>query len=384
MQTQRYLPPAGSQPPPLHHHHTMSNPVAGGMSQAPHAIQPHPSAGRPGLERAHTFPTPPGSATGLMGMPSQGHANDWNGPGYQNMPGSQPLQIDTGLSNTRSVPSTPASTPPGTMQPGMSYSTAQGYDGSRSMYSGPPSQAAQYSTQIPSYRQDSGYPKSEMAPPARSNDQGDVKPSDGMLQQHGNEPGTHATGEDAADHENDAGEYTHYSASNNATRGSYYGSSTAPGSIHGDHGHVSPEMRGSPHQNGSGRQTPRTTATSQTQWGSGYPTQRQPASEYLNNVMSDPRGTATNGNSASDYQPQSHYNTQSYAPPNGVQSSAKRSRDPDDEEAGRGDSAHGEEPETMKRRKTMENGVVSGNNTYRGPTSGLQRPRPTVAARPSR
>ena len=138
MQThQRYLSgPAASQPPSLHHHHSMSNPIGAAMSQPPHAIQPHPSSGRPGIDRAHTFPTPPTSASSIMGMGNQGSSYEWNGSNVQNAQGGQPLSIDTGLSNTRSVPTTPASTPPGAVQQGMSYASGQSFDGSRPLYSG--------------------------------------------------------------------------------------------------------------------------------------------------------------------------------------------------------------------------------------------------------
>lgn len=216
MQTQRYMTgPATTQPPSLHHHHSISNPSGAAMSQPPHAIQPHPNSGRPGLDRAHTFPTPPTSASSIMGMGNQGSSYEWSGSNVQSVPGSQPLSIDTGLSNTRSVPTTPASTPPGQVQPGMSYPTAQPYDTSRPMYSAPPSQPTQYNTQsqMMGYRppvQDGSYPKTEMAPPARAGDQGDVKPAEGMIPQP-NEQVNHAAGENEADHDHEH-EYTHTNA----------------------------------------------------------------------------------------------------------------------------------------------------------------------------
>ena len=190
MQThQRYLSgPAASQPPSLHHHHSMSNPIGAAISQPPHAIQPHPSSGRPGIDRAHTFPTPPTSASSIMGMGNQGSSYEWNGSNVQNPQGGQPLSIDTGLSNARSVPTTPASTPPGAVQQGMPYASGQSFDGSRPMYSGPPSQPGQYAQGQPmmGYRQDGSYPKTEMAPPSRItevNDEGEVKQPDGMMPQ---------------------------------------------------------------------------------------------------------------------------------------------------------------------------------------------------------
>lgn len=392
MQTQRYLTgPTTSQPPSLHHHHSMSNPTGAAMSQPPHAIQPHPSAGRPGMERAHTFPTPPTSASSIMGMGNQGSSYEWSGANVQSIPG-QPLSIDTGLSNTRSVPTTPASTPPGTVQPGMSYPTAQSYDSSRPMYSAPPSQPTQYHTQpqqMMGYRpQDGAYPKTEMAPPARAGDQGDVKPADGMMPQS-NEQVNHATGEEEGDHDNE-NEYTHTNAPYNPNRASYaYSSNPAPGPIHGDHPHLSPEMTGSPHQNGSGRATPRTTATGQTQWNSGYPTpQRQQApSSNLYSVMSDTRGATTNGNAPPEsYQAPgavAQYPSQAYAATNGVAASNKRGRDEDEDPYARPDSVQGDDMDGLKRRKTMEGGAVGG-TAYRDPNPGLQRARSTITQRARR
>ncbi|KAK5009731.1 hypothetical protein LTR16_005402, partial [Cryomyces antarcticus] len=58
--------PQASQPPSLHHHHSMSTPGATHVSQPPHSAAPHPASGRPGLDRAHTFPTPPTSASSLI------------------------------------------------------------------------------------------------------------------------------------------------------------------------------------------------------------------------------------------------------------------------------------------------------------------------------
>jgi len=394
MQTQRYLsgPTTTSQPPSLHHHHSMSNPIGAAMSQPSHAIQPHPSAGRPGIDRAHTFPTPPTSASSMIGMGNQGSSYEWSNANVQNAPGSQPLSIDTGLSNARSVPTTPATTPPGAVQPGITYGAAQNYDNSRPIYSGPPTQPSQYNTQgqpMMNYRQDGVYPKTEMAPPARLGDvpdESDGKPADGMIAQGNAQVAPGASGPEG-DHEHN-NEYTHSNAPYNGNRGAYGYNPNAPqGSIHADHPHLSPEMTGSPHQNGSGRATPRTTATGQTQWGSGYGTpQRQaPPSSNLYNVMSDPRGAA-NGNASHDaYQGPgavSQYPGQVYAPSNGVNSSGKRGRDEEDDDQYRPDSVQGDDMGGLKRRKTMEGGAVGGPYTQ-DPTPGLQRAH-TISAQRAR
>lgn len=393
MQThQRYLSgPAASQPPSLHHHHSMSNPIGAAMSQPPHAIQPHPSSGRPGIDRAHTFPTPPTSASSIMGMGNQGSSYEWNGSNVQNAQSGQPLSIDTGLSNTRSVPTTPASTPPGAVQQGMSYASGQSFDGSRPLYSGPPSQPGQYAQGQPmmAYRQDGSYPKTEMAPPSRISDvpdEGDVKPADGMMPQGSEQVAPPQAGSEG-DHDHD-NEYTHSSAPYNGNRGPYgYTPNGAPGAMHPDHAHLSPEMTGSPHQNGSGRATPRSAATGQPQWNSGYPTpQRQaPPSSNLYNVMSDPRG-GPNGNAAHDaYQGPgavSQYPSQGYPPTNGVNNSGKRGRDDEDQDPYRPDSVQGDDMGGLKRRKTMEGGAVGGN--YADPNPGIQRAHTMSAQRARR
>ncbi|KAF2807877.1 apses-domain-containing protein [Mytilinidion resinicola] len=397
---QRFLgAPASSQPSSLHHHHSMSNPIGGHMPQPPHAIQPHPSAPRPGLDRAHTFPTPPTSASSVMGsMGNQGSSYEWSQSNVQPMPGSQPLNIDTGLSNTRSVPTTPASTPPGSLSQGMqSYPPSQGYDSSRQMYSAPPAQPTQYNTQPHMMRygqplQPSAYPKSEMAPPSRAGEvdqQVDSKPPDGMMGQ-GSEPVAHGPGDDEAEHEND-NEYTHTSASYNGSRGAYsYNPSAPSGPLHGEHAHLSPEMTGSPHQNGSGRATPRTTSTNQPQWTSGYTTPQraqQPPSSNLYSVMSDTRGSTANGNSTADaYQAPAAvpaYANQTYAT-NGV-SSNKRGRDDEDEQDsyGRPSSRGGEDIDSLKRRKTIREGSVGGPvaSAFDRDRNGLQRTRSAIPQR---
>jgi enhanced filamentous growth protein 1 len=99
------------------------------------------AAPRPGLDRAHTFPTPPASASSV-GVNAQGAPYE----SWSNNVG-QPLSIDTGLSNQRSVPNTPASTPPGKATQGAAhYPTPQSYDASRSGYSSNANQG-QYSSQ---------------------------------------------------------------------------------------------------------------------------------------------------------------------------------------------------------------------------------------------
>ncbi|KAF2835618.1 cell pattern formation-associated protein stuA [Patellaria atrata CBS 101060] len=402
-QDQRYIgttqPP---QPPSLHHHHSMSNPVGTHMNQQqPHSIAPHPSAGRPGLDRAHTFPTPPTSASSIIGMGNQGSSYEWNGAAVSNLQSNQPLSIDTGLSNARSVPTTPATTPPGAMQ-NMQYQTSQAYDSQRQMYTAPPTQQqpSQYGSQTNNMvrygqpLQPSPYQKNEMAPPARTaegDQQSEVKPHDPLMNQQPEQPG-HAQDENEADHEHEP-DYTHSAAPYTANRSYTYPNATAT-SLHAEHPHLSPEMTGSPHQNGSGRATPRTTVTAGGQWSTGYSTPQrgqQPPSSNLYSVMSDNRGATTNGNAAPDSYSappvQSAYPSQAYPTPNGLPPSNKRVRELDDDEdpygrsGGRGPA--GEDIEGLKRRKTIREGSVGGAvgvNSFNNDQS-LQRAKSTISQR---
>jgi protein SOK2 len=320
--------PPSSQAPPLHHHHSMSTPMS---SQPPHSIAPHPSSARPGLDRAHTFPTPPTSASSNFGVGTHGSSYDWQG--------SQSLSIDTGIA--RSVPTTPVSTPP--------YQTTQGYDGSRQLYTAPPTQAP-YPSQMRQFGgplQSSTFPKAEMAPPPRAGDveqAGDAKPShEGIAQP--------ATGEEEAEHEQDS-EYTHSSAPYN--RASYNYQPNPPTVAR-----VAEDLTTSPHQNGSGRATPRTADPHWQQAGYGA-AQPQSSASNVYSVM-EPR--AANGDAYS--YPSTYVN--------GNVPSAKRGRELDDDEA----------DDSAKRQRTghetPEGGPVGGS-----PFNSANRPRATATSRRTR
>ena len=326
-QGQEYMrTPQGSQPPALTHHHSMSNPVGASIPQPPHSIAPHPASGRPGLDRAHTFPTPPTSASSLtMGMGNSGSSYEYSAAGAPApaMHPGQPLQIDTGM-NARSVPTTPASTPPGNSQ-GIQYQTSGPYDSRQQMYSAPSTYGAYAQQPARGYSGVQASPggpvKHEMGPPARAgaeNDHHEGKVHDGY--------GGHQDAE--GEHE---GEYTHTSASYGARQASYsYKPNPVPGPLHSDPAHVSPEMTHSPHQNGSGRATPRTTNPYP-----GYTTPQRASqlpSSNLSYVMSnDARAGAPNGQeqyaTAGAYPPQ-QYPAMNGAPP----PSNKRMREVDDEQ----------------------------------------------------
>ncbi|KAI9836858.1 MAG: hypothetical protein M1819_001023 [Sarea resinae] len=387
----------GSQPPSLHHHHSMANSIGSHLGQSPHSIAPHPGAGRPGLDRAHTFPTPPTSASSIMNI-GQTNSYEWSGQPIPSAQNAQPLSIDTGLSNTRSMPTTPATTPPGnSMQSIQQYQSGQGYDNSRPMYSAPPSQQSQYAPQ-PSIAQQnmarfgqpgqsSHYLKNDMGPPSSrapgtEYDHPAKGPDGSMTHGQGNEQVGHGAGEEEAEHEHD-NEYSHENAAAyGANRGPYnYNPGPAVGNLQGEHPHLSPEMTGSPsHQNQTGRVTPRASTTGQPHWAAGYstpPRPQLPSSSSLYNVMSgDTRGSATNGNAGGEgYSStpgisaaiQTGYPSQPHQPStNGSASSSKRMRDVDDDDQDRysrptSRGAGGEiDVDGLKRRKTIREGSVGG------------------------
>lgn len=310
--------PSITQPPSLGQHHSMANPIGAHVAQPPHSIAPHPSSGRPGLDRAHTFPTPPTSASSMMGMGNSGSSYEWSAAPVQQ---SHPLTVDTNLSNAKSVPTTPATTPPGSSMQSMSaYQTTQPYDNSRQMYS-TASQHAPYTAQQGMSRygqlEPSPYIKNEMAPPARTGaapeTNGDQKTQDAYA--HHPQAGHHAEDGDG-EHEAD---YTH-SAGPYGSRSSYaYGAGATASSLHGDQSHISP------HDKPSGGATPRTTNSY-----AGYSTpqrSQQLPSSNLYNVMSDNR----NGSNGADmYSAHNSYPSQQYGAPNGLPPSNKRVREVDD------------------------------------------------------
>lgn len=337
-------------------------------------------------------------------MDGPGPNFQWNGQNMNNVQGGNPLSIDTGLSNSRSMPTTPATTPPGTSVPNMQYqqgSQSQSYESSRQLYSAPPQNSYnQPQSNGGRYGQADSYIKNEMGPPgARAPGSGpesqhhDSKGPNGIL--HHSQDIGHGPGEEEAEHEHDA-EYTHDSnPSYDASRGSYnYAPTTSVGSLPAEHAHLAQEMNGSPgHQGGSGRATPRTTAASQPGYyphGSYTPPRGPPPSSNLFNTMSSERGTASDrgpvgGNTGNDMYGSG--NELGGPLPNGYSSQlpilngvSKRRRDDDDENArpsSRGPPTPGEMDATLKRRKTIT-------DTPDGYDTSLNRPRSTIVARQRR
>lgn len=332
--------PQSTQAPPLPHHSSMANPIASHLPQPAGTFPPHPS-GRPSLDRAHTFPTPPTSASSMMGINHSG-GYEWAQPApAANQPNG--LTIDTSI-NARSVPQTPATTPPGTSVPQMStYQTTQPYDATRQMYTAHPQQQGGYGGQpgMPRYGQlqPSPYIKNEMAPPARAGPDGDSNGD--HKQQDGYSAQSHAENSES-EHE---GEYTHSAGPYNGSRVSYaYGAHATPSSMHGDQPHMSSEMTGSPHHK-SGGATPRTT-TSYNAYNT--PQRAQLPSSNLYSVMSDNRNAA---NGADMYVGHNAYST-SY--PNGLPPPNKRVRELDEPE----DGYSGPDDGSLKRRRTVREDSV--------------------------
>ncbi|KAK8020442.1 hypothetical protein PG990_005580, partial [Apiospora arundinis] len=334
-------PPGGALPSIQQHHHHMGLP--GPQSSLPS----HQSSGRPSLDRAHTFPTPPTSASSVMGNMGTSDNFQWSQQNMSGAPSTNPMSIDTSLSNARSMPATPATTPPGSsMQSMQPYPQGtQPYDNSRGVYNTthqspyPPSHSSPQDRN--SYGQANSYMRNDMAPPTG-------RPAAPIPQ---------SAGEDEAEHE---GEYTHDSGAYDANRTAYNYNAPPVAPLSGEHSHLSPEMTGSPgHQAGSGRATPRTAAPPQpfyAQQGYNTPPRIPPPSSNLYNVMSNDRG-ATNGGPGGDV-----YGSQNdmggslqngYVPPimNGATGPMKRGRDDDDDRASSASL-------DLKRRKTLMDGPM--------------------------
>lgn len=336
-----------------------------------HQQQPLPSnhsLGRPQLDRAHTFPTPPTSASSVInGMGNSEGFTGWQGQGMNGHQGNNPMGMDTsGLSNARSMPTTPATTPPGSMQP---YQSGQhGYDGTRQMYNAQPPHQQPYppsaGPQDRMYGQNGPYVKNDMGPPssrpsasAPSAEQHDTKPPNGIMPaEHNGQP---HTGEEDGEHET---EYTHdNSGAYDANRPAYNYTAPGVGALTGE-ANMPTDVTGSPnHGPGSGRATPRTAPPTQGYYHqhSGYATPpriQQPTSN-LYSVMSNDRAP-TNGAHGNDVYgssgDMSNAMTNGYAPQPPSMNGMKRGRDDDEIPRPASDM-------DLKRRKTIESSVPAPN-----------------------
>jgi protein SOK2 len=396
-QSQLRNPPPGGLPSIQQYPHPMSLPGP----QPP--LPSHNNVGRPNLDRAHTFPTPPTSASSLMGPMGPSEPSFWQGQGMSGPQGANPMTVETGLNNTRSMPTTPATTPPGnSIQNMQSYSSgaSQSYDSSRPMYNAPPSTQSPY--QPPGsaphdrmYSQASMYPKSEMAPPTNrpsisgpSGEQHDTKPPNGILSSE--QPSQGHPGEEEGDHEHET-EYTHDASAYDASRAPYNYTAPGVGALTGDN-NIAPEMTGSPnHPAPSGRATPRTAAHPQPYYSqhTGYntPPRVQQTSNSLYNVVANDRGSVNGGPGGDVYAPPADMASSmsnGYAPQgsimNGPSGSLKRGRDDEDDiPRGPADGSGGMGPMDLKRRKTITEAPASTS-----PYDSMNRQAPPVGGAPRR
>jgi len=287
------------------------------------------------------------------------------------------MSIDTNLSNARSMPPTPATTPPGTtLQSMQSYPPAtQPYDSSRQLYNAPAAQQSPYQQTQNSSPQDRSlygqptYGSKEMGPPSgRPAGTGpepvETKPNGILHPGQGGEQVGHPGGEEEAEHDHDA-EYTHDSGTYDANRAAYNYNAPPVASLPSDHPHLSPEMTGSAaHQAASGRSTPRSAAAPQSYYApQGYstPPRAPQSSSNLYSVMSNDRAS-TNGGAADVYAPPSDMAgsiQNGYGAPvmNGASGGLKRGREDDDDRPSSGGA--GLSSLDLKRRKTMLEGSVS-------------------------
>jgi protein SOK2 len=301
-------------------------------------------------------------------MTTQGNSYEWTGQSMgSSVQGSQPLSIDTGLSGARSLPTTPATTPPGTnLQSIQQYQSQPSYD-SKSYYSAAPSSQPHYAPHQTMSQQNmtrygqsiitEPYMKNIMAPP--SDRTGGLAHSDSSETQanpyshsQGNGQVAHGTGEVKSDHEHHSEYLNDTNAAYNANRGSYaYTTNAATGNLSGEHPHLSPEITDSTsHQSGSDRV--------KSQWAADYSAPPRPApSSNLYNVMSDTRTNGTNGSGGDTY-PTSSNTASAYSSING---SSKRLREDDDQDqTSRPESRSGDSGYDHKRRKTLGEPGIGG------------------------
>ena len=373
--------PQAPQHPSLHHH-SLQTPVPPHLAQPPHTMASQPGGGRPALDRAHTFPTPPASASSLMGIANQGNSYEWGSQGMSSgVANSQPLSIDTSLSNARSMPTTPATTPPGSNLQGMQFQGSQPpYDSSKPYYSTAPPSHPQYAApSLASYGQQNlpsaaTYMKNDMGPPsarapgAPSSEVeagGDAK--DRYSQSNGPTTGEGGVPEQESDYVHD-----HGAGYNNAHRGSYtYTTNASVNTLTGEHSQLTPELSSPSQQNGSGRMTPRTGGGPPPQWASGYNTPpRPPATSSLYNIVSDTRGTPANGAPSDSYSVTSNSGPAYSSGMNGSlgSSGTKRMREDDEEDDTIRPDSRGTDYDGKRRRTITE---VNG-GPLAGPPLGMQ------------
>ncbi|KAL1954203.1 hypothetical protein VTO42DRAFT_1519 [Malbranchea cinnamomea] len=316
-------PGSRSQPLPALHHHSLSNPQP--------SLTPQP---RPPLDRAHTYPNPPSSASSLMAITHPSSSYEWSGHTLQGPP---PLSVDSGLSGARSLPTTPAATPSSNIHHYQSQPTT--YDSKPYFPPTPQTSQPHYASQ-PSMAQQS-------------------------IPSQANGPISHASS--AEPHLQEAPEYVTDAnhTAYNSSRDSYaYPSNTATNSLAGEPQLSSDMTTSSVSQpNGTIERAPSRQST-QAHWAAPptYPTSQQRtgvASSNLYNVVSDTRGSTTNGTLTTDpYATPPSKGSTAYS---SMKGSNKRGRDEDDEPPSHtSETVKTEHPYDFKRRKTISESTVNG------------------------
>lgn len=201
-------------------------------------------------DRGNTFPTPPTSASSLMGVTTP-VTNSYEWPSSGNMPSSGPMDH---VAHRASVPHTPIGTPPVASMNGSGYPLGAPFEASRPMYGHSSHPSYSSACSMGRYNPMHTSPiRNDMGPPARTNM--DEKDSRDMYQQgHNTVQQSNETGDGEAD-----ADYTH-SSNAYVPRGGY-AYNMQPVSSHSNNENADPSQPaaglGSPIK-GNGRATPRT------------------------------------------------------------------------------------------------------------------------------
>lgn len=254
--------PSSSQPPPT----PAGNPSSGAPSNASQSLVPISTARSDAADRPQGFPTPPTSTSSAVGANGTNSSYDWGSSAVGVAPSSQ-------APAGRSVPSTPTSAAP--EHGGMPQYPSQ-YDSARGMYPAP-SGTSHYGTAYGAYMA----PKTEMPAPTRAGEREEEPP--------------------------------HYAAHDHA---GYTYNNAADSTDH----------KSSPQHTSSGRATPRSLTTPQTQWpANSYNTPQRAQQALPSSSLTYGSSAQSNGYAAPT--PQSAYGYSS-APASAGQ---KRGRDDDDD-----------------------------------------------------
>ncbi|KAI1005818.1 Cell pattern formation-associated protein [Podosphaera aphanis] len=335
------------------HHHSVGPSAPSQSSGQSHAITSHSTTSRSNLERTPNFPTPPTSASSVVGASGNAEGNfQWGAQtSIVNAPNSSSLSIDTVLSNGRTLPNTPATTPPGSSAQGIHYSQSSSpYDVPRQAYQTQPQQNSYPQTvsehqSLAQYSKANQYLKNNMGPPKPRPHVAEVESLDKKITEvstnNAQSQPSQIVSEDDRENEHEA-EYTHGASSNfDPNRAPFrYTSVPAVGPLSNENPHPPNDLPGPSAHQSPGRATPRT-ASQQPYYPqtSGYTTSPRVQNQSNNTmtVKNAERSTLNSDSSNDLYNPQSentlivkgYSNKQPL--PRSSGSSFKRCRDDDDE-----------------------------------------------------